>query len=126
MVQILQCSPGQKLSLFLETIDDGYYYDGYYQDGYQIDGYESPVVHMIINPDLSIDGYFYPDGYMPQPMSKFDVGLYYYQLVLPKGAVAVGSYLAQILYRDPNRNLQVKSYQIIVSAPYGIYSATSV
>jgi hypothetical protein len=120
-MQTLAYSPGQTVTLFLETKNsDGYYADGYYGDGYAIDGYESPVVYRLINPDMALDGYY------PQPMSQFDVGIYYYKFVLPRGAAAVGSYFVDIAYRDPDTDLlKFTSYQVVVNAPFGLYSATS-
>ena len=118
---ILSYSPGQTVNLFLETKDsDGYYTDGYYGDGYTIDGYASPVIQRVIKPNMTLDGYY------PYPMNKFSTGLYYYNLVLPTGAAAVGSYFVDIAYRHPDTYLlQFQAYQIIVSAPFGLYSMTS-
>ncbi len=121
MVQILSHSPGQTVTLFLETKNsDGYYADGYYADGYTIDGYESPVVQRIVYPDMTLDGYY------PYPMTQFDTGIYYYKFTLPTGATSVGSYFVDLAYREPNTYLlKFQSYQILVSAPFGLYSATS-
>jgi hypothetical protein len=117
---ILSYSPGQTATLFLETKDDdGYYFDGYY-DGYPIDGYSSPVIQRVIKPDMTLDGYY------PYPMTKFSTGLYYFNITLPIGASAIGSYFVDIAYRQPNTNLlQFQSYQILVKAPFGLYSVTS-
>jgi hypothetical protein len=119
MSQILCFSPGQTVTLYLETKDsDGYYADGYY-DGYPIDGYESPIIQKIINPDFTA-----ADGY-PQPMTKFDTGIYHFNFTLPIGASSVGNYFVSIAYRDPDNNLiKFESYQIIVRAPFGLYSIT--
>jgi len=121
MVQILSYSPGQTATLFLETKNyDGYYTDGYYLDGYNIDGYESPVFKRLIGPLFTLDGYY------PQPMVKFDTGIYYYKFILPTGAAAIGSYFADIAYREPDTKLlKFVSYQIIVSAPYGNYNIST-
>lgn len=121
MPQIITYSPGQTVTLYLETKNsDGYYYDGYYGDGYAIDGYSSPVLQRFIKPDFSLDGYY------PQPMTKLDTGIYYLSLILPRGASAVGSYFASIAYRNPDTGtLKYESYQIVVNAPFGLYSVTS-
>ena len=121
MTQILEYSPGQKVTLFLDTKNsDGYYTDGYYSDGYNIDGYESPVLYRMINPDFSLNITY------PQPMIKFDTGLYYTQFTLPSGATAVGSYFIDLAYREPDTDLlKFKSYNIVVNAPFGLYSVTS-
>ncbi len=121
MTQILEYSPGQKITLFLDTKNsDGYYADGYYSDGYSIDGYESPVLYRMINPDFSLNQLF------PQAMTKFATGLYYIEYTLPSGAAAVGSYFIDIAYREPDTYLlKFQSYNIIVNAPFGLYSVTS-
>jgi hypothetical protein len=118
MAQILSYFPGQVVTLFLDTKNsDGYYADGYYQDGYTIDGYESPVIFRLIKPNISLDGYY------PQPMTKFDTGIYYYKFLLPAGAASVGSYWADIAYRDPDTKiLKFAAFQILVNSPYGLYS----
>jgi hypothetical protein len=115
----LYYSPGQTVTLFLTTSDtNNNYYDGYY-DGYLIDGYNLPVIHRIIYPNLTSDGYF------PQPMLKYDTGIYYYKFILPTGAASVGTYFVDIHYRDLYGNLNVSPYLIQVSSPFGLYSATS-
>ncbi len=110
MTQILSYFPGQKATIYLE-IKDGY--------GTRIDAPALPIVSRIIFPALTL-----ATGY-PQPMIHLDTGLYYYQFVLPTGAVSVGSYLVDVSYINPN-NLAVNSetYQIIITAPYGNFSAT--
>ena len=95
-------------------------------DGYvnaNIDGYITsshyPTVTRLVFPDLDL-----ATGY-PVRMVKLDVGLYYYQFVLPTGAAAVGSYLVDISYTDPS-TLYTKTslYQIAVNAPYGNFGVT--
>jgi len=107
-MQTLSYSPGQLVTVFVQTVD-GY---GVRQDGYV------PIITRILYPDLSIPSNF------PKNMNRIDVGLYYFQFQLPTGAAAVGSYLVDIVYQDPttlaNRNCII---QVLVSAPYGIYSA---
>ncbi len=110
MIQILNFFPGQKVSIFLETVD------GY---GTRTDSPATPVVSRIVFPDLTL-----ATGY-PQNMVRLDVGLYYYQFVLPTGAVSIGSYLAEVTYINPaNDAVNSSFYQIIVSAPFGNYSAS--
>ena len=121
MVQILSYSPGQVATVFLETKDaDGYYADSSYLDGYAIDGYESPVIHRVICPSFLLDGYY------PQPMTKYSTGLYYYQFTIPRGSTSVGSYFVDIAYRELDTELmKFITYQILVNAPFGLYSITS-
>ncbi len=133
MLQTLFYSPGQTATIFVETLDlngvradaevDGYLgesvEDEDYFDGY-IDGYHNPMISRLVFPDLTL-----ADDY-PVHMVKLDVGLYYYQFVLPTGATAVGSYLVDVSYTDPS-TLYTKTslYQISVNAPYGNYSITA-
>lgn len=107
---VLYHSPGQKASIFLETLDSA---------GLRADGY-LPVVTRVIFPDLSLAEAF------PQAMIKLDVGLYYFQFTLPTSGVSIGSYLVDVLYNQPGTSDYFNTlYQIIVTAPYGMYSVTT-
>ena len=120
MAQILPYFPGQTATLYLEVKNsDGYYFDVAY-DGYEIDGYLGPVVQRMIKPDFTLDGYY------PQPMTKFSDGVYYFNIILPRGSVAIGSYFVDIAYREPSTYLlKFQASQIIVSAPYGNYNIST-
>jgi hypothetical protein len=108
-MQILQYSPGQKVTIFLETIDS---------DGVRHNSATTPSIFRIIFPDLSLASDF------PQNMTKLDVGLYYYQFTLPSGATAVGTYFVDMVYTNPINGVIINSgYQIIVNAPYGNFNA---
>ena len=110
MTQILNFFPGQKVSLWLET-KDGY--------GTRTDSPDLPFVSRIVFPSLTLAG-----GY-PQNMIKLDTGLYYYEFTLPTGASSIGSYLADVSYINPaNDAVNSETYQIVVNAPYGNYSAS--
>lgn len=119
-MQTLTYSPGQIATLCFESYNaDGYRADGYVPTTAREDGYV-PIVTRIIYPDLSLADDF------PQFMTKIDVGLYYYQFTLPTGSSAVGAYLVDVMYWDPITITQKQMlYQILVSAPFGLYSATS-
>ena len=107
----LYYSPGQRVSLFLETLD---------ANGVRADGYSFPLVNRIIFPDLSLSAGF------PAYMAKLDVGLYFYQFTLPIGATSIGSYLVDVAYNNPaNNQTNTAIYQVIVNAPYGQYSMTT-
>lgn len=109
-MQILNYTPGQKVTIFLETFDS---------QGLHADGYALPVVDRIIFPDFSLSSNF------PQFMTKLDSGLYYFQFTLPVNADAVGSYLVDVTYWDPVTALQKQTaYQIAVNAPYGNFTIT--
>ncbi|HEY5268636.1 MAG TPA: hypothetical protein VII94_05965 [Candidatus Saccharimonadales bacterium] len=112
MLLTLSYAPGQVATVFLETLDEY---------GQRADGYTIPVVTKIVYPDFSLAA-----GY-PTNMTQLDVGLYYYQFVLPIGAISVGSYLVDISYTNPSTfYTNTELYQIIVTAPYGNYGITSV
>jgi len=121
MSQFLSYSPGQIVTLFLDTKDsDGYYCDGYYEGNYKIDGYESPIIFRVISPSFVLLSDF------PKPLIRFDTGIYYVQFTLPTGASAVGTYWVDIKYRQPIMNLlKLRAYQVVVTAPFGLYSITS-
>lgn len=108
--------PGQKATVFLETLNSS----GVRADGYTPpDGY--PVITRVIFPDLTL-----AEGF-PQNMTKLDTGLYFFQFTLPTGGAAIGSYAVDGYYNIPSSASFVnKLFQIIVTAPFGVYSVTSV
>lgn len=111
MIQTLAYFPGQTATVFLETLD------GY---GQRADGYAIPVITRLIFPDLTL-----ATGY-PVAMTQLDVGLYYYQFILPCGAASVGSYLVDISYANPTTSYpNTALYQIAVNAPFGNYGTTT-
>lgn len=111
MLLTLSYSPGQTATVFLETLD------GY---GQRADGYPAPVITRLVFPDLTLAA-----GY-PVYMVQLDVGLYYYQFVLPSGASSIGSYLVDISYTNPADGYTNNTalYQIMVSAAYGNFGLT--
>jgi len=119
MLQTLSYFPGQTATIFLEVLDGYGERADSYVDGY-VDGYEGiPVITRLVFPDLTL-----AEGY-PTIMTKLDVGLYYYQFVLPVGATAVGSYLVDISYINPTTlYTNTALYQIAVNAPFGNYGTT--
>lgn len=113
-MQFLTHFPGQVVTIFLETVNA----TGVRADGYTLpDGY--PVVTQILKPDFTpIDGYTYN-------MTQIETGVYYYQFTLPRGATAIGSYLADVTYVDPADSVQKQQlYQITVTSPYGNFSTS--
>ena len=110
-INVLYYSPGQKASIFLETLDD---------DGARADGSSIPVVTRVIFPDLTLAENF------PQNMVKLDVGLYFFQFTLPKTGTSIGSYLVDVLYNKPGTSDNYNTlYQLVVNAPFGMYSVTT-
>lgn len=110
MTQILSYFPGQTVNVFLET-KDGY--------GVRTDSASLPVVTRVLFPGLTL-----ADNY-PQNMIKVDTGLYYYEFILPTTAAAVGNYLVDVSYINPvNDSVNTETYQVIVTAPFGNFSAT--
>jgi hypothetical protein len=110
MSYILNSTPGQLVTIVLET------FDGYSR----ADAYTPPSVMNIIFPNLSLAANY------PQPMVRISQGLYYYNFTLPAGQTAVGSYIVNVCWLDPaTSNLAQTFFQVICSAPFGIYSATA-
>lgn len=108
--QTLYHSPGQKATIFLEVLNN---------DGYRADAYTVPVVNSIFKPNHT-----YADGY-PASMTNFETGKYYFDYTIPSGSTAVGSYLMDVFYEHPTTTQTIKLlYQIVVTAPFGIYSTT--
>ena len=113
MVQTLFYSPGQSVTIFLETLSStGARADGYADASF--DGYDYPIVKRMFLPTLSGATGF------PAYMSRLDTGLYYYKFTLPTGSAAVGSYLLDVEYTNPTSKItNYALYQIIVTSPYG-------
>lgn len=111
-MNILTYSPGQLVTIFQEVVNN---------QGVRVsDGYV-PVINRIITPQFTL-----VSGY-PQEMTELDTGLYYSQFILPTGATAVGSYLVDVVFLNPDNELyNINTTQIICNAPYGIYSTTVV
>lgn len=109
-MQILSFSPGQQVTIFLET-KDGY--------GTRTNTSSLPIVSRVLFPGLTLAANY------PQEMIFIDTGLYYYTFTLPIGATGVGTYLVDVLYINPESNaINSELYQIIVSAPFGNFSAS--
>lgn len=107
-ISILNYFPGQKVTVFLETVD---------VEGVRTDVSTLPLVNRVIFPELTLASNY------PQYMIQLDIGLYYYQFVLPTGAQAVGNYLVDVSFVNSiNGAVNTKIYQIIVAAPYGNFS----
>jgi hypothetical protein len=110
MITVLSYFPGNKVTLFLEVVD-----------GYgRVNSITTPQIDGILLPTFTA-----APGY-PQPMSQLDIGLYYYQFVLPQGASAVGSYLVEASYTYQDGYVNSQLYQIVVLAPFGNFSTTVV
>jgi hypothetical protein len=119
MSSVFTFFPGQKATIFLETLDS---------DGYRTDSPTTPVVTRVFGFNIAdgytlLDGYFGTDGYQ-QPMTKFSTGLYYVKFTLPKGATALGNYLVDVSYVDPITLFSLKKiYQVFINAPFGNFGA---
>ena len=109
---ILQHQPGQTCTILLEILGS---------DGYRADGYNSilPTIERIIFPALSLASGF------PTNMTRIDTGLFIYNFTLPVLATSVGTYIVDVKWRDSITSLYKElAYQIIVTAPYGMYTAS--
>lgn len=118
--QILCYFPGQTATFFLET-KDGY--------GARANSVTTPIVTRVFAFNIAdgynlLDGYLTTDGY-EQPTTKMDTGLYFVEMTFPKNASSIGSYLVDLTYTDPaSSRLTTQTYQVVINAPYGNYSAT--
>lgn len=112
MTEILSYFPGMQVTIFLEVVD------GY---GGRADSPSDPMVDRVILPALTL-----ANGY-PQIMTRLDVGLYVFHFVLPTGAASVGSYLVDVSFTNPDIfQTNYRTYQVIVTAPFGNYGLTVV
>lgn len=110
MIHILNYTPGEEVTIFLD-VKDGY--------GVRANSETLPIVSRIVFPGMNLAANY------PQNTTQIDVGLYYYKFTLPIGSTSVGSYLVEVEYKSPINDLIVNEYyHLIVSAPYGNYSAT--
>lgn len=110
MSQILFHSPGQNVTLVLETLD-----------GYtRTDSPSLPSITRIIFPNLTLAASY------PQPMVRLSTGLYKYNFTLPSGGVtAIGTYIVDVTWQDPHTGGYAQSYfQIVVTAASGNYGIT--
>lgn len=119
MSNVLSYFPGQTVTIVQQVFN---------LDGYRADGYSfsesgplgAPVIARIIFPDLTLAA-----GY-PVAMTKLDTGLYSFSFTLPTGAHAVGLYIVDIYWYHPSTlSLQQDITQILVNAPFGLYSITA-
>src|SRR6185436_1794326 len=109
-MQILSYFPGQKVVIFLETVNN---------NNVRTDSVTLPIVDRVIFPGLTL-----ASGY-PQTMTQLDIGLYYYQFILPSKASSVGNYLIDVSFVNPvNGFSNNEIYQIIVNAPFGNFGTT--
>ncbi len=114
MNTVLNHAPGQGVSIVFEILDAS----GIRADGY---GSTTPTINKVIFPNLSL-----ATGY-PTSMTKIATGLYIYKFTLPSTASAVGTYIVDLSYYDPDTtNLKQTFIQVVCSAPYGQYSVSSV
>ena len=117
MGTILTAAPGQTVTIVFENLNS----IGTRQDGYDGLSTSVPTVERIIFPNYSL-----ASGY-PQQMTRLDVGLYVFKFTLPISATAVGTYIVDILYEDPDiigHDAQTL-VQVVVTAPFGNYTAST-
>jgi hypothetical protein len=111
--------PGQTVTIVQQVFNlDGYRADGYDFSSSGLDG--APVIARVINPDFSLNTAF------PAVMNKLDTGLYVLSFVLPSGAAAVGTYIVDGYWYHPTTlALQQTITEVVVNAPFGLYSVTA-
>ena len=109
---VLNYNPGQLVTIIFETINMA----GVRSDGYGV----LPSITRIIFPNFAM-----ASGY-PQNMTRIDVGLFFFQFTLPIGAYAVGTYIVDILWQQPDTGDPQQTFiQVNVAAPYGQYSVST-
>jgi hypothetical protein len=120
MTTVLNYSPGQQATIVFQTLNAlGERSDGY-NDGYGMPSGPLPQITRIIFPNLSLAA-----GY-PQYFTRLDVGLFMAQFTLPIGASAVGTYIVDILFNNPDTGLYENDLvQVLVSAPFGNFSVST-
>lgn len=113
MTTVLSYSPGQTVTIIQQVLN---------LDGYRADGAQgAPVISRILLP-----GFTLATGY-PVSMSQLDTGLYNYSFVLPTGAVAVGTYVVDLYWYSPDTGqLQQDFISVLVTAPFGLYSISTI
>lgn len=120
MSNTLWYTPGQTVTIVQQVFN----LDGYRADGYTFSGSGPlgvPVIARLINPDFTL-----ATGY-PAAMTKLDTGLYAFSFTLPTGGTSVGTYIVDGYWYHPDTlQLQQDVTQIIVMAPFGLYTVNSV
>jgi len=110
MPQILNYSPGQRVTIILQVLDATFI---------RADSPITPTVFRIISPSLTL-----LVGY-PAVFTKLDTGLYSYSFTLPAGAAAVGTFIVDYFWQSPDDNSNRQDYvQVNVTAPLGAYTAS--
>src|SRR5713226_3143059 len=114
MEYVLQYFPGQRDTIWLETLD------GY---GVRTDSASIPTITRVILPNFTLSSNY------PQEMTRFDTGLYYGSFIVPTGGASVGNYLIDVIYISPiadGYHINTAMYQLVVQAPFGNFSTTVV
>lgn len=119
MSDTLWYSPGQTVTIVQQVLN----LDGYRADGYAFSGsgpLGAPVIARLIYPDFTLAPAY------PVAMTKLDTGLYTWSFTLPTGGAAVGTYIVDGYWYHPDTlQLQQDFTQIVVLAPFGLYSVTT-
>lgn len=117
---VLSYTPGQIVTIVQQVFNS---------DGYRSDGYNwansgplgAPVISKIIFPNFTLATAY------PAVMVKLDTGLYSFSFTLPIGAVAIGTYIVDGYWYHPSTfKLQQDITQVVVTAPFGLYGASTV
>jgi hypothetical protein len=120
MSNILSHMPGQTVTIIQQVFNA----DGYRSDGYSFAGsghLGAPVIARVIYPNFTLAPAF------PAVMTKLDTGLYSFTFTLPVGATSIGTYIVDGYWYHPNTlKLQQDITQVVVTAPFGVYSTVAV
>lgn len=102
---------GQQVTILIPVINS---------TGTPTDAPSLPSINYIYLPDVSS-----ATGY-PIDASQMDTGLYYFKFTLPKGATAVGSYVVNYSYIDPDSLNTINGFvHVVCQAPFGLYSVSA-
>jgi hypothetical protein len=108
-MQILNTSPGSTITILLD-ISPG---------GIRTSPDFAPMVLWVLAPDHTS---VLPN--LPAAMTGIDTGLFLYDLTIPTGGAACGSWIANVTYKISGVDY-FEAYQIVVSAPYANFSVST-
>ena len=99
MSEIIYAYPKQTINLVFEVLNSS-------QE--RTDAPSLPIILNVYKPDLTLF-----TGY-PLVMTNIDIGLYSFNIILPMGPAAIGTYIANIIWTDPSSLKQKQTYYQII------------
>jgi len=98
MSKIVYVSPNQTIDLVFEVLNSSQERE---------DAPVLPIVRRVYNPDMTLMAGF------PQAMDNIDIGLYLFTFELPMGALAIGTYIIDVIWTNPQNKQEQTYYQLI-------------